>query len=171
MYCPNCSSEASKDQKFCRLCGMELQTVAELIRDQTPSLKCARTGNAAFLPWQRTMLVWGFIAMLVGVAVGAALKMLTKENIHPAGAFTPYLSVLAMLVALLGIGLMCYPILQAAWVNPTKNKRSLMPHELTTGMQTDLLNEAPASIVEHTTEFLERSELRINVRDTANQNE
>jgi len=171
MYCPNCSSEASTDQKFCRSCGMELQAVAELIRDQSPTIKCAKTGNLAFLPWQRMMLVWGFVAMLVGVAVGVALKMLAKENIHPAGAFTPYVSVLAMLGALLGMGLTCYPFLQSIWVNPKKRKGSLMPPESRTGLQTDLLNEAPASIVEHTTEFLERSESRINVRDTANQNE
>ena len=170
MYCPNCSSEASTDQKFCRSCGMELQAVAELIRDQSPALKCARTGEAIF-PWQRTMLVWGFVAMLVGVAVGAGLKVLAKENIHLLGTVTPYVSVIAMLVALLGIGLMCYPFLQAVFVKPNKGSRSSKPPEATTDLRTDLLNAAPASIAEHTTEFLERGELRINVRDTANQKE
>ena len=28
MYCPNCSSEATTEQKFCRSCGMELPAVA-----------------------------------------------------------------------------------------------------------------------------------------------
>jgi predicted amidophosphoribosyltransferase len=45
MSCPNCSAEASTEQKFCRFCGMELQAVAELINEQTPMVKPVATEN------------------------------------------------------------------------------------------------------------------------------
>src|SRR5436309_6874713 len=105
MYCPTCSSEASTEQKFCRSCGMELQAVAELIRDQTPIIKPKSPEQPNFEARQRAMLISGLIITFGAAAVGASLKILGKENIHPVGELTPYVSVIAVVAAIFGMGL------------------------------------------------------------------
>lgn len=37
MYCPNCGNQNSTDQKFCRLCGLGLQKVAQTLGEQLPT--------------------------------------------------------------------------------------------------------------------------------------
>lgn len=165
MYCPNCSIEASADQKFCRACGMELLAVAELMRRQSNLMKPERSPQSGFQGRQRAMLFWGFVAMFVGIAVGASLKLLGKEGIRPAGDLTPLISVIALLSAFLGMALMCYPFLEL--MTPRAKRRDQSPTAL---QQTaKLLNEEPSSVTEHTTELFEASIARSDERDTAPQ--
>ena len=171
MYCPNCSTEASTEQKFCRSCGMELQAVSELIRDQSPMVKPRSHQEPTFAARQRAMLIWGFIITFGAAGVGASLKILGKENIHPLGEFTPYVSVIAVVAAIFGMGLMCYPYLQQTWSKPSSRKPALPKVEPTIKLRPVLLPEEQPSVTEETTELLEASEARINVRDTAPQNE
>ena len=171
MYCPNCSTEASIEQKFCRSCGMELLSVAQLIRDQTPMVKHDNSGEAVFRARQRLMLIWGFIITFGAAAVGASLKILGKESIHPAGDLTPYVSVIAVLSAFLGMALMCYPLLQMMSGKHRSSKLALPESEPTIKLKPALLPEQPSSVTEQTTELLEASAARIEVRDTAPQNE
>lgn len=173
MYCPNCSAEASTEQKFCRSCGMELQAVAELIRDQTPMVKPESAQEPTFEARQRAMVIWGLIITLGAAAAGASLKILGKQSIHPAGEFTPYVSVIAVVAAIFGMGLMCYPFLRMTWGKP-RSRRPALPKpkpEPTNKLRPALLSEEQPSITEQTTEFLEASEARAKVRDTAPQPE
>lgn len=171
MYCPNCSTEASTDQKFCRSCGMELRAVAELIRDQSPMVKPESPQEPTFEARVRGMLIWGLIITLGAAAAGASLKILGKENIHPLGEFTPYVSVIAVVAAIFGMGLMCYPFLQQTWSKPSSRKPALPKPEPTIKLRPVLLPEEQPSVTDQTTELLEASEARIKVRDTAPQNE
>lgn len=171
MYCPNCSAEASTEQRFCRSCGMELQAVAELIRDQSPLVKPESPLGPSFEARQKAMLIWGLVTTLGAAAVGASLKILGKENIHPLGEFTPYVSVLAVVAAIFGMGLMCYPFLQMMSDNARSRRPPLPKPQPTIKLRSVLLPEEQPSITEQTTEFLEASEARAKVRDTAPQNE
>jgi hypothetical protein len=171
MYCPNCSSEASTEQKFCRSCGMELQAVADLIRDQSPMVKPESPQQPTLESRQRAMLIWGLVTTLGAAAVGASLKILGREGIHPAGEFTPYVSVIAVVAAIFGMGLMCYPFLQQTWSKPSSRKPALPKPEPTMRLRPALLSEEQPSITEQTTEFLEASEARAKAPDTAPQNE
>ena len=171
MYCPNCSSEASTEQKFCRLCGMELQPVAELIRDQSPMVQPESHQESTFAARQRAMLIWGFIITFGAAGVGASLKILARESIHPAGEFTPYVTVIAVLAAFFGMGLMCYSVLQQTRGKPSPGKRVLPKSEATITLRPTLISDEQPSITEQTTELLEASEARTNVRDTAPQDE
>ena len=36
MYCPSCGSKNSTDQRFCRACGMNLESTASSLREQYP---------------------------------------------------------------------------------------------------------------------------------------
>lgn len=171
MYCPNCATEASAEQKFCRSCGMELLAVAELIRDQSPMVKPQSRQEPTFGTRQRAMLVWGFIITFGAAGVGASLKILAKESIHPAGEFTPYVSVIAVLAAFFGMGSMCYPFLQMM-SGITRSRRPPLPKsEPTVKLRPLPLADEQPSVTEQTTEFLEEIDARIKVRDTAPQNE
>jgi len=103
--------------------------------------------------------------------VGASLKILAKESIHPAGEFTPYVTVIAVLAAFFGMGLMCYPFLQTMSSNTRSRRPPLPKPQSTIKLSPVLLPEEQPSVTEQTTGFLEASQAQINVRDTAPQNE
>jgi hypothetical protein len=149
---------------------MELLAVAELIRDQSPMVK-PESPQATFEARHRGMLIWGLIITLGAAAAGASLKILGKENIHPLGEFTPYVLVIAVVAAIFGMGLMCYSFLQQVWSKPSSRKPALPNSEPTIKLKPVLLPEEQPSVTDQTTELLEASEARINVRDTAPQNE
>lgn len=167
MYCPNCSNEASTEQKFCRACGMELHAVAELISSQTGIAKPEKRKEVLLHGGQRARLLWGMILTFGGVAAGSSLKILGREHIHIAGDFTPYLMVLALMTTFFGMGLMCYAFMSG---NPRSKKPAARP-ETTIRLKPELLSEEQPAVTEHTTAFLESSEARIKVRDTAPHNE
>ncbi len=170
MYCPNCSSEASTDQKFCRLCGMELQPVAALIRGQSPMVKLQSHQEQSLEGKHRTMVFWGFLMMFGAVAVGVCLKLLGREGIRPFAGFTPYVNVIAVLTALFSMGLICYPFLQMVSGN-TRSRRRLLPQsDPTVKLAPALLPTEQPSVIEKTTEFLEGHEAPIKVHDTTPQN-
>jgi hypothetical protein len=170
MYCPNCSTEATTEQKFCRTCGMELHAVAELISEQSPTVKPLSQQNTTLAARQRAMLIWGFIITFGAAGVGASLKILAKDGIHPAGEFTPYVNVIAVLAAFFGMGLMCYPFLQMMPRN-TRSRRPAPTPQSTIKLTPVLLAEEQPSVTEQTTEFLEASKARLIERDTAPQSE
>jgi hypothetical protein len=116
------------------------------------------------------MVVWGMILLLSAVAVGASLKILSKDQIQLAGAFTPYLSVISLLIAFFGMGLMSYPFLQTS---RTRRSRLAAPitHHPGAPLEPVMLVEKPSSVTEHTTEFLEALPLRTDARKTAPQGE
>lgn len=168
MYCPNCSAEASSDQKFCRSCGLELLEVADLISRQTDIAR-PRTRKETSLDGRRAMVLWGMILSLGALAAGSSFKILWNENVRIAGDFTPYLLPITLLFLFLGFGLMCYPFLRS--IAPrAKPGDPLSPKPERTSELTDpLAPELPpiqASVTEQTTKFLEESEARIPVRNT-----
>lgn len=168
MYCPNCSAEASSEQKFCRSCGLELLEVADRISRQTDIAR-PRTRKETSLDGRRAMVLWGMILSLGALAAGSSFKILWNENVRIAGDFTPYLLPITLVVLFLGFGLMCYPFLRSM-APRAKPGPPLAPESERTSELTDPLpSELPpiqASVTEQTTKFLEESEARIPVRNT-----
>ena len=172
MYCPNCSAEALTKQKFCRSCGLELDAVASLISGQ--NISKPETPKQTLSGRERAMLIWGMILSLGALAAGSSLKILWNEHIQVAGDFTPYLLPITLLLLFLGVGMMCYPFLHmiAPRARPgqplsSKSERTTeLTAELTAEPTPELPPEKP-SVTEQTTKFLEESEARIAMRDTA----
>lgn len=172
MYCPNCSAEASSEQKFCRSCGLELLEVADLISRQTDIAR-PRTRKETSLDGRRAMVLWGMILSLVALAAGSSFKILWNENVRIAGDFTPYLLPITLLLLFLGFGLMCYPFLRSMAprtkpgqaLSSTPERGADQTSELTDPL-TPELPPIHASVTEQTTKFLEESEARIPLRNT-----
>ena len=169
MCCPNCSAEASSEQKFCRLCGLELLEVADLISRQTDIASPRTRKETSPDGRRRAMVLWGMILSLGALAAGSSFKILWNENVRIAGDFTPYLLPITLLVLFLGFGLMCYPFLRSmaprAKPGPPLSSKPERTAELTDPL-TPELPPIQASVTEQTTKFLEESEARIPVRNT-----
>ena len=169
MYCPNCSAEAPHEQKFCRSCGLELDAVASLISGQTKIAK-PETPKQTLSGRERAMLIWGMILSLTALAAGSSLKILWNEHIQVAGDFSPYLVPITLLLLFLGVGLMCYPFLHVMAPRAKPGQPLSSKSERTTELKSELtpeLSSEQPSVTEQTTKFLEESEARIAVRDTA----
>jgi hypothetical protein len=73
MYCPNCLKENSPERRFCRYCGMALQIVskelAEHLATGKPDEPVIKLGDGVTQHRMLTMLLWGGIALVVGMGV------------------------------------------------------------------------------------------------------
>jgi len=142
---------------------MELQSVAELVQNQSSLVQPETAHRGGFQKGQRAMLFWGFVLFFGGAVVGATLKLLAKEGIRPVGGFTPLVNVVALISAFLGMAFMCYPFLQIVSLGAAKKKKSLRSDPTS-----PMLGPHPISITEHTTEVLDVAR-SANERDTDSQ--
>ena len=78
MYCPNCSKENSAEQRFCRFCGMALQTgsrgLAGHLATGSPDEQLAKLDDGVPQHRMFNMLLWGIVALVVGMGVIAVGK-------------------------------------------------------------------------------------------------
>ncbi len=105
MNCPGCGLQTLSDQKFCRSCGAGLQMTTQPLVEHAPVLESRRTPAIIGKDEQRRpngLVLWGFIMMFIGVAVGVIDKKLIHEDI---------VTVVAVLVSLAGMFLTVYPFL------------------------------------------------------------
>lgn len=156
MTCPKCGLQTLANQKFCRSCGTSLrmttQPLAELatISDQekTPA---TRLQDEAQL--RNGFVLWGFIIMFVGVAIGVVGKKLLHVDI---------VTVVGVLLSLLGMFLSVYPFLAPPRRKKVDSSPSSQPEVLTPSRPTEYLPQASnteyiPSITERTTDLLKNS--------------
>jgi hypothetical protein len=82
MFCPNCGSNNSTEQKFCRSCGINLQQTALSLLEQIPSAESAnlirkrraleKFGGIAFTGFGLVVLA-GILALLYAILVNMVL--------------------------------------------------------------------------------------------------
>ncbi|HKF57189.1 MAG TPA: zinc ribbon domain-containing protein [Blastocatellia bacterium] len=78
MYCPNCSKENATEQRFCRFCGMALQTVAKELAEhvgaENSERQIIKPNDGVTLRRMVNMLLCGVVALVAGMAVLAVGK-------------------------------------------------------------------------------------------------
>src|SRR5215213_1129084 len=130
MNCPICGLESTTDQQFCRKCGADLQ----------PGIR-TRTN------W----VIYGFILMFAGVAIGVIGKRLLQQDI---------VTVIGVLIALAGMFLSALPYLSPSRSRKYAGARLSQLEALEAAEPTRKLPEMnatnfiPASVTEGTTELL-----------------
>lgn len=172
MYCPNCGTQTSTDQKFCRGCGMSLGQSSQTPLRQAPGPNDADAyAPPANVPMDRVdqrhrymrlgfILFWGgiMLAALLGI-LGDAMQSLSWRLGH----FIGNLAGLGGLVLLTGLGVMIY----SRFFPPAGALESSLPRALPysagtinhPGQQTSYESREPrpgGSVTEHTTYTLDQ---------------
>lgn len=156
MHCPSCGAETTLDQRFCRSCGMDLETVSKLVvAHSSPELlklekvRDKRAGQERMLK----SLKFGFSMFILGMAVLFITK--TLEFPKPFNLIGGSLLFLAM-------GLMFYGILtpmrdrgSRSRKLPTSARTSELPEAETTKELPAARVPVPvASVTERTTQLI-----------------
>ena len=152
MTCPKCGLKTLPEQKFCRSCGASLQITTQALADHSAAISEPRrtsTSTRTSAP-ANTLVLWGFIVMFVGAAIGVVGKKLMHEDI---------VTVIGILMSLAGMFLAVYPYLV-----PPRKKQEISPRS----QPDELAASQPAkslpkereidyvpSITERTTDLLE----------------
>lgn len=102
MHCPSCGADSTLEQRFCRTCGMDLETVSKLVAahssPETLRLEKSLTRKAA----QRRMyqsLKWGMTCFILGMAALATTKTIGLDKIFNLGP---------LFLLFVGMGIMLY---------------------------------------------------------------
>lgn len=98
-------------------------------------------------------MLWGFVLMLIGVAIGVVGKKLLDEDI---------ITVVGVLISLAGMFLVCHPYLSPRRQKLNESVPSSQPQVLNSSHPTEYLppgnrNDYVPSITERTTNLLENS--------------
>ena len=153
MNCPKCGLQTLPDQKFCRSCGASLQMITQPLAEHATVSDPERTQAFIFKdqrqPTNRLML-WGFIIMFIGAAIGVIGKKLVHDEI---------VTVIGVLVSLAGMFLTVYPYLSPSPPTKYDSSPSSQPEGLTQSQPTKYLPqgsniEYTSSITERTTDLL-----------------
>lgn len=76
MFCPSCGSENSEEQRFCRKCGLHLQTIAQVVAHQVNASRTqqALTNVAESKTIWHNPLLYGLLLLMLGIIVSAIGK-------------------------------------------------------------------------------------------------
>ncbi len=150
MHCPNCGTQASTAQRFCRTCGLELQAIQQIVERQLSGFKPAQN-----LASQRARLAWQLFFGVFVMFAGAGLLALDKRHVLGAPA-----GLIGLLLTMGGPLLALHAVL-APLLYPQKSTRQRpQPAEQLAADTTSKLALTPgaesvASVTEHTTRTLE----------------
>ena len=146
MNCPKCGSPAATDQKFCRVCGVEVATGLERVADTD----AASYGAFSRLP----RATFGFMMILVGMGVFSAGGMLTKNTA------VMFAGVVMILVGMAAIGYVAnvprrrkrLPL--AAADSPAEPDEEMFRAKTTRQLVSPVESEGFGSVTEGTTDLL-----------------
>jgi len=156
MHCPTCGTDTTPDQRFCRSCGMDLETVSKLVaaHSSPETLKVEKSvtekaiGKRMYLSFK-----WGMICFLLGMATLAIVKTLGFDKTFNLGP---------LLLLFLGMGIMVFGILSSLRDLASKSTKVLdrdrtgeLPEaEVTKALPPAGVPVPVASITERTTQLI-----------------
>ncbi|MDQ3712826.1 MAG: zinc ribbon domain-containing protein [Acidobacteriota bacterium] len=157
MFCPNCGSNNSTEQKFCRSCGLNLEKSAESLVEQMPSAQ-----SANLLRHEKAIERFGSFALgglgVVGIIGIAALSwiLVTKVVLTGTNVFAAVLLISFFVFAILSL---VFVVLNESLKEKKAKANPVLTNELNEAKNMGkLLGDKPfepsASVVENSTELL-----------------
>jgi hypothetical protein len=156
MHCPSCGAETTLEQRFCRGCGMDLETVSKLVaaHSSPESLKLEKSlTDKTNRQRMYQSFKWGMTCFILGMATLAATKTLGFDNAFNLGP---------LLLLFLGMGIMCYGLLATMRDRALSSRKLPGPGATSQLPQTEITKELPAarvpvpvaSVTERTTQLI-----------------
>src|ERR1700730_2525394 len=152
MYCPNCGKENSYEQRFCRSCGLSLQTISQALANE---LSVAQSDGDRVEVISREQkgwhnpLIYGSLLIMLGLIIVVFGKTMLVEKL---------IADIGVVIALLGVGLLGFKgVLLILPVSKSSPQSKMLlegestakpPHRLPPG-------EPPRGVSEHTTRRFE----------------
>lgn len=164
MYCPNCGLENPGDRKFCRSCGLSLQSIAPALSGDSPASSAEESPverpSRMQAAWQNPF-IYALLLIVLGVVLGAiGERPLRSQTAHDIGT----------IIALLGVGLLGLKGVMMIVVPPRSAPlaRRVIQAEATSELRPRALSPEPPSVTENTTRQLDPSVeiLKERSRDT-----
>lgn len=169
MHCPNCGTRVAAEQKFCRACGLGLQTVAQLLAQQlaeNPSVASAERAieqvgsneKPVSSKWRYRLIFAGICLFMCGPMLFVIAKALDLEKV----IFIP-----ATFAVCIGTLIALYGTLIDQLHSPKKANPLPPPVEPPAAETTSKLElasgaEPVLSVIENTTRHLEPAAARPN---------
>jgi len=155
MHCPSCGTDTTLDQRFCRSCGMGLETVSKLVAEHSSPemLKvekslCKKANDVRMY----NSLKWGMLSFILGMAMLFLVKTLGLGK---------GFNLIGGLLLFMAMGWMCLAALSTIREGPASRKLPLLGQtgELPKAENTKELPSAHipvpvASITERTTQLI-----------------
>jgi len=151
MHCPRCGTTASASQQFCRLCGMNLEKIAELIGESS-ALETRDSQSLRLKELQRKHESWGGIAGLgaFGLSLVLFIALVVTQMIMKGGFLILLGSILILLA--LAAGVMAYFLVSATLLK-RKLAEPQLPQPNENPIESPML-PPPVSVTEQTTKLL-----------------
>lgn len=174
MYCPNCATKASSNQRFCRSCGLNLEVHAQMLTTQlaaggfdTTSLEGSERRERRRKKLQRYSFfttVAGLV-LLSGVAIHWLLAMVLGHWDPVAEMITNSMFAGGLLMFL--VGYWAYLSLPKTSAERPSPPTRLPEAPATMKLLLERSPERVSSVTEHTTELFQDAALLPNPRETA----
>lgn len=151
MYCPNCGKDNPENTRFCRSCGLGLQTISHALVNELSATKSddglIEIVESEQKRW-RNSLMYGVLMLLLGMAIIIFGKKVVVEQL---------IADLGTLIAVLGIGLVCFKGVSLLRSQPSSSRpsKSVLEGKSTTELPPALPSGEQASVTEHTTRQFE----------------
>ena len=97
MFCPNCGSESGTAQKFCRSCGLRLDTIDQVVKQELKESKVEPVTR----PWLRIIFLTAWHYGLFLIAMGMTITGVGKKIVHE-----QQIADIGTLMSVLGVGLL-----------------------------------------------------------------
>ena len=155
MYCPNCGKENAEGRRFCRSCGLSLQTIDPALGGESPTTveeeeNSVQPVSRMQAAWQNP-LIYAVLLIVFGVIMGAVSERapLRSQTAHDIGT----------MIALLGVGLLGLKGVMLIVASPRQSPpvKRVMQVEQTSQLKPSLLSAEPPSVTENTTRELDAS--------------
>lgn len=158
MHCPNCGTQFSNEQKFCRTCGLGLQAIVQLTTQMltentgtSPAPQSTISDRRTRSQWTAWITFLGLFVFLCGLMLFALNHILNIDRILDLPA--AFACLLGTFVALYGA---LFPRLHAPkWMPPLPSAAELPATPITNDLSFLPETRSERSVVEHTTRHLE----------------
>ncbi len=151
MYCPNCGKDNPEKPRFCRSCGLDLQTISQALVNELSAPKSEYSSTEIVKLEQkrwRNPMMYGFLMLLLGMAIVSFGKKIAVEQL---------IADIGTLIAVLGIGLLGFKgvSLIRSQSSSSHQSKTLLAGKRTAELPPALPSGEPASVTEHTTRHFE----------------